>query len=351
MKQKTINSLALLPLISTIFIPFYPVQSYAEPNFIFKSTTDPKLDAKFKDVAITDEEVSKNIQQELYKNEKNIYDLKINQLKSILLDRLIKNDHRSEGLGSEAFLQKYILNIKDPSDREITDFIMQRKVPQNQINQQLRDRIKTYLVAEQRKTAIDQWLEASTRDTPLEIYLTQPEPPKVDIQVSKEDQTSGGQDAKVTIIEFSEFQCPYCSRAAATTKEVLEKYGDKVRLVFKNFPLPMHENARKAAEYGLCANEQSSDKFWQLHDVMFANQNLLAEANLSDYAQKAGLDMDKLNSCITTGRFTDKIDLDMADANRAGVTSTPTFFINGTMLKGAQPASEFIAIIDKMLAK
>lgn len=351
MKKMTIKGLILMPLIGGMMIPLFPRLAAAEPNIIYKSSTDANAVAKFQDVVITDEEVSKEIKRDLYTAEKNIYDLKINQIKTILRDRLIKNDPRSEGLSSEAFLQKYIIKAAEPSEKEITDFILKQKVPQNQVNQQLRDRVKAFLIDQQRKTSIDQWLEEATRKYPVEIYLSQPEAPKVEIPVTNEDQARGGQDAKVTIVEFSEFQCPYCSRGAATVSEVLGKYGDKVRLIFKNFPLPIHENARKAAIYGLCANEQSSNKFWELHDIMFANQTLLAEPNLLGYAQKVGLDLDKLKTCVEEGRFNDKIDLDMADANRAGVTSTPTFFINGTMVKGAQPATEFISIIDKFLEK
>lgn len=351
MKKTTLVGLALVPLIGGMMLFPCPRPVAAEPNFIYKSSSDPNLAAKFQDKAITNEELSKDIQRKLYDAEKNVFDLKMNQLKTILLERLIRNDPRSEGLGSEAFLQKHILKGNAPSEKEITDFILKRKVPQNQINQQLRNQVKEYLVDQQRKTAIDQWLDEATRENPLEIYLVRPEAPQVEIPVTKEDQARGGGDAKVTIIEFSEFQCPYCSQAASTMDEVLGKYGDKVRLVFKNFPLPDHTNARKAAEYGLCANDQSSEKFWQLHDIMFANQNRLEEASLPGYAKKAGLDMEKLKTCIDDGRFADKIDLDLADGNRAGVNSTPSFFINGTMLKGAQPLSEFSAIIDKMLEK
>ncbi|MBU0673206.1 MAG: DsbA family protein [Proteobacteria bacterium] len=351
MKKSTLIGLALLPFIGGMMVLPCPQPAAAEANFIYKRSTDQNLAAKFKNISISTEEVGKNIQQELFDAEKKAFDLKMNQLKSILLERLIKEDPRSEGLGSEAFLQKYIIKVQEPSEKEITDFILERKVPQNQVNQQLRDRIKAYLIDLQRKSAIDLWLEQATRENPVEVYLTQPEAPKVEIPVTKEDQSKGALDAKVTIVEFSEFQCPYCSRAAVTIAEVLEKYGDQVRLIFKNFPLPSHEYARMAAEYGLCANDQSSEKFWKLHDIMFENQTLLAESTIPEFAEKAGLDMEILKSCIDSGRFKDKIDLDLADGNRAGVNSTPTFFINGIMVKGAQPLEEFSAIIDKTLQK
>ena len=158
----------------------------------------------------------------------------------------------------------------------------------------------------------------------------------------------GSADAKVTIVEFSDFQCPYCTRAADATHAIKEKYGDKVRFVFRQFPLSFHQNAHLAAQASLAANAQG--KFWELHDLMFKNQKELARENLDAYAKEIGLDMAKFKSALDEGTFKDAVDADMALGGKVSVSGTPSMFINGKRAANATAAEPLFAEIDAALA-
>jgi len=157
----------------------------------------------------------------------------------------------------------------------------------------------------------------------------------------------GPASAPVTVVAFSDFQCPFCSRAVPTIHQLETEYGGKIKIVFKEFPLPFHDKAHLAAEAALAAHEQG--KFWQMHDKLFANQQALDRASLEKYAQELGLDMSKFRAALDSGKFKDKVDAEDREGAAVGVTGTPTFFVNGTRLVGAQPIDAFKAIIDKEL--
>jgi len=137
----------------------------------------------------------------------------------------------------------------------------------------------------------------------------------------------GPTDAKVTVVEFSDFQCPYCSRAATAVDQIKEKYGTRVRFVFRQFPLPMHENARGAAEAALAANAQG--KFWEFHDKMFQNQSKLTRDSLEGFAKEAGLDVAAFKKALDSKTYAAEVDSDMKLGESVAVNGTPTMFING----------------------
>ncbi len=146
---------------------------------------------------------------------------------------------------------------------------------------------------------------------------------------------------------FSDFQCPFCSRAVPTVHQLEADYKGKLRIVFKQMPLPFHDHAHLAAEAALAANEQG--KFWQYHDTLFANQQALDRPALEKYASDLGLDMAKFRAALDSGKFKDKVDAEAKEGAAVGATGTPTFFINGNKLVGAQPIDAFKAAIDKEL--
>jgi len=163
--------------------------------------------------------------------------------------------------------------------------------------------------------------------------------------------TMGKAGAPVTLVEFSDFQCPFCHRFAPILKQVHDKYGDKVQIVYRQYPIPsLHPFAFKAAEASLCANDQG--KFWEFHDSMFSEQNKLGVADLKDKAARMGMDRKKFEQCLDTGRYTEQVQKDMADGSKIGVTGTPAVFINGFELKGgAVPLETVTAAIDRELAR
>ena len=159
----------------------------------------------------------------------------------------------------------------------------------------------------------------------------------------------GAKDAKVTIIEFSDFQCPFCKRVEPTLKQVRDTFGNDVRICWKDNPLPFHKSAQKAAEAAWAANEQG--KFWEMHDKMYDNQRALAPENLTQYAKDLGLDLGKFQAALDSGKFKAQTDKTKAQAAQFGARGTPAFFINGAFLSGAQPFARFKDAIEKGMAR
>ena len=164
----------------------------------------------------------------------------------------------------------------------------------------------------------------------------------------------GPSDAKVTIVEYSDFQCPYCTRGYQTIQEVKKAYPNQVRFVFKHLPLDFHPMAMPAAKYFEAIARQSTEKAYKFHDMVFESQgdlNAKKEGFLKDIAKKVGVDMKKLDKDLSDASLMDRINKDIAEAQKFGISGTPGFVINGVSLKGAYPFSEFKNIIDRHLGK
>lgn len=163
----------------------------------------------------------------------------------------------------------------------------------------------------------------------------------------------GGQNAKVTIIEYSDFECPFCIKAQATTQKLREKYGDRVRWTFKNFPLEFHANAMGAHLAANCIYHLKPDSFWPFFDGVFSpgrDKKTLQAQSLKERAVKLGVDAAKYDACVKDPAMKKEIEDDIAEGGKIGVTGTPAFFINGRMISGAQPPDAFIEIIEEELA-
>ncbi|HXJ19102.1 MAG TPA: thioredoxin domain-containing protein [Polyangia bacterium] len=161
--------------------------------------------------------------------------------------------------------------------------------------------------------------------------------------------TRGAKQPKVTIIEYSDFQCPYCSRARETVDKLIKDYGSDVELAYKHNPLPFHQNAMPSALAAEAARDQG--KFWEMHDILFSNQTHLERADLDKYAQQIGLNMGKFKESMDKEQGKDRIKRDMAEAEKFGARGTPNFFINGRNLRGAQPYESFKATVDEEIKK
>ncbi len=193
-----------------------------------------------------------------------------------------------------------------------------------------------------------------------------PSMPVVDAKnIMDDDPSIGPVDAKIVVVEFADFECPYCGAVEGSNEQAeqylksrdpewepavpklkeLAKQG-KIRFVYRDFPLPMHKNAQKASEASECADEQG--KFWQMHDKIFENQGAISITDLKDYASGLYLNMEQFNSCLDSGKYSNEVKKDYDDGNDAGVTGTPTFFVNGVEINGAQPASVFLELVNKL---
>jgi protein-disulfide isomerase len=169
-----------------------------------------------------------------------------------------------------------------------------------------------------------------------------------DSLVVANDPKRGPADATVTIVEFSDYECPFCERfVKETMPQLLEQYGDKVQFVFKDFPLPMHPNAPKGSEAAHCAGDQG--KYWEYHDKLFDNRRQMGIPDLKRYAQELNLDTSDFNQCLEGGKYTQKVRDNLQQGRKVQVNGTPTFFINGQRLVGAQPFEAFKEVIDAEL--
>ncbi len=159
----------------------------------------------------------------------------------------------------------------------------------------------------------------------------------------------GPKDAKVTVVEYSDFECPYCSRGKDTMEQVLKAYPKDVKVVFKHLPLGFHRNAKPAARASMAAHEQG--KFWEMHDALFSNQKGLGDDFYFATAKEIGLDVEKFKKDYASGKYDKQIEADSSFANKNGINGTPGFFVNGVKVTGARPFPDFKKIIDRWLAK
>jgi protein-disulfide isomerase len=208
---------------------------------------------------------------------------------------------------------------------------------------QVRSAIRAYLTQERMQGIRQQYVDSLKAKTSVRVML---DPPRQRIAAA-DSPARGPANAPIELIEFSDFQCPFCMRANPTVQQVLSTYGDRIRFVYRHYPLPNHPNARPAAEAAACAAEQG--KFWPYHDKLFANPSRLNAPDLKQHAVELGLDSTKFNTCVDTHQSKTQVEADMRAGEEAGVNGTPAFFINGRMLGGAQPFEAFKHIIDEEL--
>ena len=174
------------------------------------------------------------------------------------------------------------------------------------------------------------------------------EAPRASVNVANAP-SKGPATAPVTIVEFSDFQCPYCRSVTETLRKLQARYADQVRIVYRDFPLPNHTEAPKAAEAAACAHEQG--RFWEMHDTLFDNQSGLQVPDLKRRAAEIGLNTVRFDECLDSGKFSATWQQNRAEGQGYGVSATPTFFINGRMITGARPLEAFAEIIDEELAR
>ena len=169
-----------------------------------------------------------------------------------------------------------------------------------------------------------------------------------DFNITKADHVRGNFNAPITLVEFSDFECPFCEKHFPTLNKILSDYGDKVRLVYKHFPLPFHPNAQKAAESSECASEQG--KFWEYHDKLFENLSLgYGLDNFKQWAKDLNLNSEQFNGCLDSGKYAQKVQADFQEGQEVGVKGTPATFINGNLVSGALPYEAFEQLIGDLL--
>ena len=274
-----------------------------------------------------------------------VYEQRKQALEQLLVRKLVEQKAKSESVTPDALWKREVTDkIKKPSDAEMKQFYdEQAKRQPLPPFEQVKEQIAQYMERPAAQAAQVAYVDKLKKELKVEIAL---KPPRM--EVAAEGPSKGPAGAPITIVEFSDFQCPYCSRAEETVGKVMKAYDGKVRVVFRDFPLPIHPQAVKAAEAAHCAGDQG--KYWEMHEKLFANQKALEPAALKGYAKDIGLDQAKFDKCLDSGDKTKIVETNRKAGEKVGVTGTPAFFVNGVQLTGAQPFEEFKTIIDSELA-
>jgi predicted DsbA family dithiol-disulfide isomerase len=273
------------------------------------------------------------------------------QLRSQALDvligrALIEKEASARGMTPEALDQLEVKAKVHVADAEVATIYASNKSRfSNTTEAAALEQIRSALGAQrenERRTAYARELRGR-----YDVHVTL-EPFRVPVELAAAP-TRGNPNARVTLLEFSDFQCPYCQRVRPTMNKLRELYSDRVRFAFRHYPLDFHPLAEKAGEAAACAGAQG--KFWQMHDRLWANPDKLGVDELKAHAQSLGLDTAAFDSCLDSGRYASRIEGDLKAGQEYGVSGTPAFFVNGRPLVGAQSLEAFEQVIDDELAR
>ena len=275
------------------------------------------------------------------------FEIKRQALQGALGRKLLDAAAQAKGVTVEQFVaQEVDQKIGEPDADELEAvYTAQRErfqKPLADVRAQVRDAWREMRIKALRQALAERLLGAAD----IQILI---QPPRYQVDMGNAP-LRGLSHAPVTIVEFSDYQCPYCKRAQTTLGQLAAKYGDRLAFVYKDFPLEeIHPQARPAAEAAHCAEEQG--KFWSYHDALFAAAPDLAGDALRKAAQKNGLDMKVFGACVDAHKYKERVDREAEQGQSLGVNGTPAFFINGLGLFGAVPLSEFERLIDAELGK
>jgi protein-disulfide isomerase len=261
-------------------------------------------------------------------------------------DHLLARAARDKGVGTEEFVRTHLdTATKRPDEAEVEAWYNANKNEKAPPLELVRGQVEEAMMKERSQAAYDALLAGLRKSTKVDTKLPDVRPPAQDVAPAVHTATFGSADAKVRIVEFSDFECPYCSRAAKAVDAVKKQFGDQVQFAYRHFPLSFHPAARPAAELSQCAQEQG--KFWALHDEIFEHQAELSAESLRGMAERAGLDMGKVDECLMSGRAAKQVEEDMAKANEVGVRGTPAFYVNGRAFDGNP--EELVSAVDDEL--
>ena len=305
--------------------------------------------ARVNGVTILAGEVDAKIGYNLASLQEEIYALRQKQLEALIDQALLRSEAARRGLTLDALVETEITSKVTPATADdAAKFFAANKARIQGDLASRREQIQSLLTAQRLEDRQHEFVATLRASAKIETFLTPPPVFRATISTAGAP-VRGVATAPVTIIEFSDFHCPYCKAVQPALGQVLAKYGDKVKLVFRDYPVDvLHPQARAASEAARCATDQG--KFWEFHDAMFAIGADATPATLDRLARNAGLDLAAFTACRTSGKYKAAVQASNDEGAALGVSGTPTFFINGRILVGAQPVDAFSKIIDEELA-
>lgn len=320
---------------------------FSTTSFALAADTTKEL-AKVGDLTITEADIADEIAGQLVRINNELYSVKKRAVDSVIANYLIDQEAKKRGMTREQLLKQEVTD-KTPA---VTDAEIQKIYDANKSRlggKKLED-IKPQILQQMQNHAQQQQQEAFVQElrkkAAVKMFL---KPPILSVDTDGAP-VRGSANAPITIVEFSDFQCPYCARAQAELVKIRDTYKDKVKIVYKDFPLSIHNNAHKAAEAARCIFEQDQKRYWEYHDMLFSKRSELGQDNLKKYAADLKFDTAKFNKCLDSDKYAAAVNKDMADGLKVGVSGTPAFLINGRFMSGAQPFSAFQEVIDEELA-
>lgn len=310
---------------------------------------DPPV-AKVGDRTILQSEADRRAGDDFYKLQDQLYELRVDTAERIAIELLVEQAAKRDGLSEDAWVEERLeKNLKAPTEADLQEFYgrVKKNLPEEATFAEVRPQLNRALLREQKVKRAREIFEELKLAAGYKVLLAQPERPRKAVDASGPGR--GPANARVVIVEFADFQCPYCSKASEIVKKVAADYPGDVRVVFRHFPLSNHPLAPKAAEASACAHEQG--RFWEYHDHLFANPRDLDETALKAHAVTLGLDLKPFVDCLESGRMKAAVEKDRKAGEALGINGTPAFFINGLPLAGAQPEEAFRRAIDRELGR
>ncbi len=279
------------------------------------------------------------------------YDAEYQAAQQLMDERLLDAEVKKRGMAAVEDLLKAEINdkVSAPTEAELAEAYeaLKRKL-RGQTMEEARGMLGTAVTQKKQGERYTIFIDDLRKSYKATVQLSFPDVPRIEVSAD-DDPFVGPVDAPVVIVQFAEFQCPYCGKARESVDQVLANYEGKVKFVFRDFPLDFHANAIPAAIAANCAGQQ--DKYWQVHDAFMKNQQALAEGDLLRAARESGVDMEKWELCRKDPAMEAEIKKDAADGAAVGVTGTPAFFVDGVFINGAQPYEKFKVIVEAGLKK
>jgi len=304
--------------------------------------------ARIGDRIITMDELERSLALQFAKLQEQKYQLVESKLDELIEQYLLEHEAKRRGITVEALVKEDILSkVQGVTDAEVGKFMEENRGRLRGNPEELRSRVREYLTSERTASQRRAYVAVLRQKSSVEVFLKEPDPIRMVVKVDGAF-AKGPKDAPVTIVEFSDFHCPFCRGAVTTLNDVMRQFPGKVRWVYRDFPIAsLHPQAAKAAEAARCAGEQG--KFWEYHDVLFESQQQTTVADFKRFADQLKLEPKGFAACLESGRHQAAVQLDIEDGARLGITGTPTFFINGRLLVGNQPVDNFKKIIEAEL--
>ena len=312
--------------------------------------TSPEVLVEVNGETIDQEELDRSLGVKLIQLQEQMYKLKRSELDLQIEQRLLEQEAVRRGVSVATLLDAEVTaKVTLVTEAEIATAYQANKARFVGSEALIRDKLRSSV--QQQKLATQRQTFVTSLKSQANIVDRLQAPSVVRLAVATDGApVVGPVDAPVTLVEFSDFHCPFCMRVEQTLKNILERYPSKVRLVYRQFPIQgLHPQARPASEASLCAHDQG--KFWEYHDVLFAQAPKAGDDDLKQYAKDVGLDTEKFSSCLFRSAYHEAVQRDIDEANRLGIEGTPAFFINGRFLNGAQPMEKFVQIIEDELAR